>query len=76
MSLLAMQAPDHYGGGRTFTTWSYRVVEAMARLEYDVRFADPDGATNTPCARASRPACPTPCHTWSPSRPSPAAAPR
>ena len=45
VSLLAMQAPAQYGGGRTYTTWSYSLVEPRARLEYMIRFADQSGAT-------------------------------
>lgn len=48
VSLLAMQAPPQYGGGQTFTTWTYSVVEPRARLEYVVRFADQTGATISP----------------------------
>jgi uncharacterized protein YndB with AHSA1/START domain len=48
VSLLAMQAPPEYGGGRTYNTWSYRVVEPRDRLEFVMRFADQTGATISP----------------------------
>ncbi|MCW6003357.1 SRPBCC domain-containing protein [Micromonospora sp. CPCC 205371] len=48
VSLLAMQAPQRYGGGQTYNTWTYSVVEPMARLEYVMRFADPTGTTISP----------------------------
>jgi uncharacterized protein YndB with AHSA1/START domain len=58
VSLLAMQAPPQYGGGRTYNTWSYRVVEPMARLEYDMRFADPAGTTISPADAGIPPGVP------------------
>ena len=58
VSLLAMQAPQQYGGGRTFTTWTYREVEPMARLEYVVRFADPAGTTISPADAGIPPGVP------------------
>jgi uncharacterized protein YndB with AHSA1/START domain len=58
VSLLAMQAPPEYGGGQTYTTWSYGVVETMARLEYVVRFADPTGTTINPADAGIPPGVP------------------
>jgi uncharacterized protein YndB with AHSA1/START domain len=58
VSLLAMQAPQQYGGGRTFNTWSYDVVEPMARLEYVMRFADPTGTTISPADAGIPPGVP------------------
>lgn len=58
VSLLAMQAPAQYGGGRTYTTWSYRVVEPSARLEYVVRFADQSGTTISPAEAGIPPGVP------------------
>jgi uncharacterized protein YndB with AHSA1/START domain len=58
VSLLAMQAPQQYGGGRTYNTWSYGVVEPMARLEYVMRFADPTGATISPADAGIPPGVP------------------
>ena len=58
VSLLAMQAPPEYGGGRTYNTWSYGVVEPMARLEYVMRFADADGATVSPADAGIPPGVP------------------
>jgi hypothetical protein len=58
VSLLAMQAPLQYGGGRTYTTWSHGVVEPMARLEYVVRFADETGATISPADAGIPPGVP------------------
>jgi len=58
VSLLAMQAPPQYGGGRTYTTWSYSVVEPMARLEYVVRFADEAGTTISPAEAGIPPGVP------------------
>ncbi|GIE99404.1 SRPBCC family protein [Paractinoplanes rishiriensis] len=48
VSLLAMQAPPEYGGGRTYNIWCYGVVENGARLEYDMRFADEHGTVIAP----------------------------
>src|SRR5688572_30030852 len=47
-SLLTMRAPAEYGGGDTSNTWTYSVVERPTRLEYVMRFADPDGTTISP----------------------------
>jgi uncharacterized protein YndB with AHSA1/START domain len=58
VSLIAMQAPPEYGGGRTFNTWSYSVVEPTTRLEYVMRFADPQGATITPAEAGIPPGVP------------------
>lgn len=58
VSLLAMQAPPQYGGGRTYTTWSYSVVEPRARLEYIVRFADQTGITISPADAGIPPGVP------------------
>jgi uncharacterized protein YndB with AHSA1/START domain len=58
VSLLAMQAPPEYGGGRTYNTWSYQVVEPMARLEYVLRFADPTGAPISPADAGIPPGVP------------------
>jgi uncharacterized protein YndB with AHSA1/START domain len=58
VSLLAMQAPPRYGGGRTYNTWSYSLVEPMARLEYVMRFADPTGATISPADAGIPPGVP------------------
>ena len=58
VSLLAMQAPPQYGGGRTYNTWSYSVVEPMARLEYLMRFADPAGTTIRPADAGIPPGVP------------------
>jgi uncharacterized protein YndB with AHSA1/START domain len=57
-SLLAMQAPPEYGGGRTYNTWNYHVVEPMARLEYVMRFADADGTTISPADAGIPPGVP------------------
>ena len=58
VSLLAMQAPQQYGGGQTYNTWSYGVVEPMARLEYVMRFADPTGTTIRPADAGIPPGVP------------------
>jgi uncharacterized protein YndB with AHSA1/START domain len=58
VSLLAMQAPPEYGGGQTYNTWSYTVVEPMARLEYVMRFADPTGTTISPADAGIPPGVP------------------
>jgi uncharacterized protein YndB with AHSA1/START domain len=58
VSLLAMQAPPEYGGGRTYNTWSYGVVEPQARLEYVMRFADPAGTTISPADAGIPPGVP------------------
>ncbi len=57
-SLLAMQAPPDYGGGRTYTTWSYDVVEPRARLEYVLRFADETGTAIGPAEAGIPPGVP------------------
>jgi uncharacterized protein YndB with AHSA1/START domain len=58
VSLLAMQAPQQYGSSQTYNTWSYSVVEPMARLEYVIRFADPAGTTITPADAGIPPGVP------------------
>ena len=58
VSLLSMQAPQQYGGGQTYNTWSYGVVEPMARLEYIMRFADPTGTTISPADAGIPPGVP------------------
>ncbi|HYN93364.1 MAG TPA: SRPBCC domain-containing protein [Pilimelia sp.] len=58
VSLLAMRAPQEYGGGETYNTWSYSVVEPTARLEYVLRFADPTGATISPADAGIPPGVP------------------
>jgi uncharacterized protein YndB with AHSA1/START domain len=58
VSLLAMQAPPQYGGGTTYNTWNYSVVEPMARLEYVMRFADPSGTTISPADAGIPPGVP------------------
>lgn len=58
VSLLAMQAPAQYGGGRTHNTWSYSVVEPTSRLEYVMRFADPAGTTISPADAGIPPGVP------------------
>ena len=58
VSLLAMQAPPEYGGGRTHNTWAYSVVEPAARLEYVMRFADEAGATISPADAGVPPGVP------------------
>jgi uncharacterized protein YndB with AHSA1/START domain len=52
-SLLGMRAPAEYGGGDTYTLWSYTTVDRPRRLEYVVRFAD---ATGRPVGPAEVPA--------------------
>jgi uncharacterized protein YndB with AHSA1/START domain len=58
VSLLAMQAPQQYGGGRTYNTWSYSVVEPLTRLEYLMRFADAEGTTISPADAGIPPGVP------------------
>jgi uncharacterized protein YndB with AHSA1/START domain len=58
VSLLAMQAPEQYGGGRTYNTWSYSAVEPAARLEYVMRFADEAGTTISPADAGIPPGVP------------------
>jgi uncharacterized protein YndB with AHSA1/START domain len=48
VSLLGMKAPPEYGGGVTYTTWSYTDVDPGVRLEYDVRFSTSEGLTISP----------------------------
>lgn len=48
VSLVAMRAPAEYGGGDLWNTWTYSAVEPQARLEYEMRFADAEGATISP----------------------------
>lgn len=57
-SLLAMRAPEEYGGGETYNTWNYSTVEPMARLEYVMRFADKTGATISPADAGIPPGVP------------------
>lgn len=58
VSLLAMRAPEEYGGGETYNTWTYGAVEPMARLEYVMRFADEKGATISPADAGIPPGVP------------------
>jgi uncharacterized protein YndB with AHSA1/START domain len=58
VSLLAMQAPPQYGGGQTYNTWSYSVVEPRSRLEYVMRFADQTGTTISPADAGIPPGVP------------------
>lgn len=48
VSLLAMRAPAEYGGGDTYNTWTYSLVEPPTRLEYVMRFATSSGQTISP----------------------------
>lgn len=48
VSLLGMKAPPEYGGGVTYTTWTYTDVDPGVRLEYDVRFSTSEGLTISP----------------------------
>jgi uncharacterized protein YndB with AHSA1/START domain len=48
VSLVAMRAPEEYGGMDMYNTWTYTVVEPPNRLEYEMRFADSDGRTTSP----------------------------
>jgi uncharacterized protein YndB with AHSA1/START domain/predicted enzyme related to lactoylglutathione lyase len=43
-SLVCMRAPAEYGGQDMYNTWTYRTVVLPERLEFDLRFADADGA--------------------------------
>ena len=47
-ALLAMRAPAEYGGGDTWSTWDFTVVEPVRRIEYTFRFSDADGVPQAP----------------------------
>ena len=57
-SLLAMRAPTEFGGGETYNTWTYSVVEPPVRLEYVLRFADQSGTTINPADAGIPPGVP------------------
>lgn len=47
-ALLAMRAPAEFGGGDTWSTWGFTVVEPMRRIEYVFYFSDADGVRQLP----------------------------
>jgi uncharacterized protein YndB with AHSA1/START domain len=46
--LLAMRAPAEFGGGDTWSTWDFTVVEPMRSIEYVFNFSDADGVRQLP----------------------------
>lgn len=42
-SLVAMDAPAEFGGGRSFVTWTYTRIVPNERLEFVARFSDAQG---------------------------------
>src|SRR6478735_1462015 len=42
-SLVCMRAPAEYGGQDMYNTWTYRRIEPISLLEFDVAFADATG---------------------------------
>ena len=44
-SLVCMRAPAEFGGLEMFTTWTYRRIEPVHSIEYDVRFTDGKGGS-------------------------------
>ena len=48
VSLVAMRAPAEFGAGDIHNTWTYTVVEPNQQLEFESRFATPDGVSITP----------------------------
>jgi uncharacterized protein YndB with AHSA1/START domain len=49
-SLVCMRAPEEFGGGDQYHTWSYHKVVPNERLEFIQRFVDEDGETLDPAA--------------------------
>ena len=47
-SLVCMRAPAEFGGQDMYTTWTYRRIEPMNLIEFDVRFTDATGASIPP----------------------------
>lgn len=47
-TLVAMRAPAEWGGGDTFSTWTFTEVEPQRSLAYEFRFSDADGTPITP----------------------------
>jgi uncharacterized protein YndB with AHSA1/START domain len=44
-SLVCMRAPAEFGGQDMYTAWTYRRIEPMNSIEFDVRFTDRTGAS-------------------------------
>ena len=42
VSIVAMRAPDEFGGAEFVNSWTYTRVEPDVRLEFESRFVDPD----------------------------------
>jgi uncharacterized protein YndB with AHSA1/START domain len=42
-SLVCMRAPKEFGGQDLYSTWEYRVIEPMRRIDYIHNLADKDG---------------------------------
>lgn len=49
-SLVCMRAPIEFGGQDMYSTWSYRQIESMRRIEYIHNLADKDGNKVNPAA--------------------------
>jgi uncharacterized protein YndB with AHSA1/START domain len=49
-SLVCMRAPVEFGGQDMYSTWSYRAIEPMRRIEYIHNLADKDGNKVDPAA--------------------------
>lgn len=47
-SLVCMRAPEEYGGGDMYNTWTYARVIPNERLEYILNFTDQDGNVLNP----------------------------
>ena len=57
-SLVCMRAPDEYGGGEIYNTWTYARIEPNERIEFVSRFADEDGSHLDPAAMGMPPGVP------------------
>ena len=57
-SLVCMRAPQEFGGGDMYNTWSYTEIVPLERFEYILRFSDRDGTALDPAAIGLPPGIP------------------
>jgi uncharacterized protein YndB with AHSA1/START domain len=49
-SLVCMKAPEEYGGGELYTTWTYQRIVPMEKIDFIQAFSDKDGNLLGPVA--------------------------
>lgn len=59
ISLVCMRAPEEFGGGDLYNTWTYRKIVPMQSIEFVNNFADKDGRKLDPSAIGLPPGVPS-----------------